>query len=326
MCLVALALDQSRRFPLVIASNRDEFFARPSARLAWWEARPGEPPILGGRDLSSGGTWLGLTAQGRLALVTNVRTGEPGDAAAPSRGRMVTDWLADREPIGSFWMRTALSGYNAFNLIAADFRLGECFWGSGSSAPKPLKRGIHGLSNGGLDEPWPKVVSLKAQLAAAIDAAPSAEALAATLFAALGDRGAAPDAQLPGTGIPLELERQLSPAFILTPDHLYGTRCSTLVIAEKKGRRLVTHVYERSFNAGGSLALLRHSMLKNWPPRYVGAAADTPSEPGEVSESDESDLDDDALRTPVQRRTRVRSLLKPAPGRRAPRPAGGGPA
>jgi len=75
MCLVALAIDQSRRFPLVVASNRDEYFKRRAARMAWWTPAPGAPAVLSGRDLESGGTWLGLTAQGRMALVTNVRGG-----------------------------------------------------------------------------------------------------------------------------------------------------------------------------------------------------------------------------------------------------------
>jgi uncharacterized protein with NRDE domain len=59
MCLIALAIDQSRRFPLVVAANRDEFFARPATRLGWWEHDAGGPAILAGRDLTAGGTWLG---------------------------------------------------------------------------------------------------------------------------------------------------------------------------------------------------------------------------------------------------------------------------
>ena len=85
MCLVALAIDHSRRFPLVIAANRDEFFQRPSARLAWWTPESGGPAILSGRDLESGGTWMGLTAEGRLALVTNVRNPSRNDKSAPSQ-------------------------------------------------------------------------------------------------------------------------------------------------------------------------------------------------------------------------------------------------
>ncbi len=285
MCLVALALDQSRRFPLVLASNRDEYFKRPAARLEWWTPEPGDPAVLGGRDLQSGGTWLGLTAQGRLALVTNVRGGTAGDASAPTRGRIVTEWLAGRENTGAFWMRTALSGYNGFNLIAADFQRGEFFWASNLAAyPMRLEGGLYGLSNGALDAPWPKIQALKARLNAAINAAASVDELAAQLFAALADRSVAAENALPRTGIPLEWERQLSSAFIRTPDQTYGTRCSTLIIAERVGRHLVTHVLERSFNASAAVALLRRSSLRNWPPHSTDEPAAGAFEKASVSE------------------------------------------
>ena len=314
MCLVTLAIDQSRRFPLVIASNRDEFFHREAARLAWWSARPGDPPILGGRDLDSGGTWMGLTAQGRLALLTNVRGARATDPDAPSRGRIVTDWLAGNEETGDFWMRTALSGYNGFNLIAADFLRGECFWGSNvGDHPRRLERGVYGLSNGGLDAPWPKVDALKASLQAAMSASTTADDLASRLFEALADRSIAADAALPQTGVSLAWERQLSPAFIHAPDKGYGTRCSTLIITEKIGRQPVTHVYERSFDTKGEVELMRRAVLKNWPPRYEADDANAPVEPGLVSEH-AADVVDDA-ETPLTR-TRVRSLLKPPMDRR----------
>jgi uncharacterized protein with NRDE domain len=314
MCLVALALDQSRRFPLVLASNRDEFFKRPAARLAWWTPLPGDPAVLAGRDLESGGTWLGLTAQGRLAMVTNVRGGMAVDPNAPTRGRIVTDWLAARETTGNFWMRTALSGHNGFNLIAADFQRGECFWGTNLSAyPLRLERGLYGLSNGLLDAPWPKVQALKARTRDAMRTATSSDELAAALFAALADRGLAADEALPHTGIPLEWERQLSPAFIRTPDGAYGTRCSTLIITERVGRHLVTQVFERSFSPVGTVALLRRSALRHWPPRYTDAPSAAPIEQADVSESE---LAAPEVATVPAKRTRVRSLLKPAPGSR----------
>ena len=287
MCLVAFAIDRSRRFPLVVASNRDEFFRRPAAPLAWWTPQPGAASGLGGRDLESGGTWLGLTARGRLALLTNVRTPLLNDADAPSRGRVVTDWLSALEPADSFWMRTALSGYNGFNLIAADFQQGECFWASNTGAhPKRLVAGIYGLSNGGLDAPWPKVVSLKTRLSAAIDSAASADELAMQLFAALGDRSIAADSALPRTGVAIAWERQLSAAHILTPDQSYGTLCSTLIITERVGRRQVTHVFERSFSADGEVALLRRALLRNWPPRHVDGVTQAPVKEAVVSESE----------------------------------------
>jgi len=311
MCLVALAIDHSRRFPLVIAANRDEYFKRPAARLAWWTPKSGGPAVLSGRDLEAGGTWMGLTAEGRLAFLTNVRDPHRNDAGAPSRGRIVADWLATRDPADRFWMRTSLSGYNGFNLVAFDFRLGECFWAcNDGSHPVRLERGIHGLSNAQLDTPWPKVVALKSRLRGAIDSAESVDALAGMLFDALADRREAPDDALPGTGVPLEWERRLSAAFIRTPDMAYGTRCSTLVITEKINRHLVTHMLERSFSANG-VALLRRSTLKNWPPRYTTdkTATFTPGEQGAVSES-ELGIEPVAA---VAKRPRVRSLLEPEP-------------
>ena len=134
MCLIALAIDQDRRFPLVIAANRDEFFNRPASRLAWWTPDSGGPAILGGRDMQAGGTWLGMTTLGRLAMLTNVREPHlPPDPQAPSRGRIVPEWLTGAEPPDRFWMRTALSGHNGFNLVMADFKLGCCFWASNRS-------------------------------------------------------------------------------------------------------------------------------------------------------------------------------------------------
>jgi uncharacterized protein with NRDE domain len=309
MCLIAMAIDESRRFPLVIAANRDEFFSRPAARLAWWTAELDGPNILGGRDLDGGGTWLGLTAQGRLGMLTNVRDPKRLDPQAPSRGRIVPEWLAARDNADQFWMRTALSGYNGFNLIAADFVAGTCFWASNTGEhPRRLERGIHGVSNAGLDTPWPKLVALKSRLRQAIETHDAVDALANEMFEALADRSIAEDHLLPETGIGLARERELAPAFIRTTDGRYGTRCSTLVITERVNRHNVTHVLERSFSPHGSVALVRRATLNHWPPKYEAPIAS----PGVVSESE---LDTQAD-VPAARRTRVRSLLKPEARRR----------
>lgn len=318
MCLVALAIDQHRRFPLVIAANRDEFFARPASRLAWWSQEPGLPEVLSGRDLESGGTWLGLTAAGRLALLTNVRNPASNDPKAPSRGAIVPTWLRGDVAMDKFWMRTALSGYNGFNLIAADFARGECFWASNTHGlPVRLERGVYGLSNGALDTPWPKVTQLKSRLQAAVEGSDSVDALADRLFAALADRTLAADTELPATGIPLELERYLSAAFIRTPDHRYGTRCSTLVITERVNKRLVTHVLERTFNPGPGLALLRRSTLRDWPPRYTEGLKAAAAEVEAVSESTVEDGGGGSATPPVPvKAQRARGLLRPIKPRR----------
>ena len=203
MCLVAFALDGSRKFPLVVAANRDEYFERPTARLAWWTPEQGGPDILGGRDLDSGGTWLGLTTQGRLGLLTNVRDARRTFEGAPSRGQIVPNWLSAREPVDRFWMRTAISGYNGFNLVAADFKSGECFWVSnGGTYPRRLERGVYGLSNAELDTPWPKVLTLKAKLIESLEQSTQVDELATKLFKALADRTEADATRLPKTVSP----------------------------------------------------------------------------------------------------------------------------
>ena len=282
MCLIALAIGQSARFPLVLASNRDEFFDRPTSALDWWWPTPEGPAVLAGRDLQAGGSWLGLSATGRLALVTNVRDGQAPAPAAPSRGSLVTDWLLSSDSFEAEWARLAGAGHNGFNLIAADLARGDWRWGcnrigrgNGSQAAvsQRLAAGLHGLSNAALDTPWPKVERLKAALRSALagfeaerplallspqafGAAPAPvpaddcsalDGLVEQLFAALGDAQPAEDAGLPATGLSLELERQLSAAFIRTPDGRYGTRCSTLVITEATAAGQVMHVIERSF-------------------------------------------------------------------------------
>jgi uncharacterized protein with NRDE domain len=270
MCLVALALDKNRKFPLVIAANRDELFERPAQSLSWWTPESGEPAILGGRDLQSGGTWLGLTAQGRLGLVTNIREARLTFDDAPSRGQIVPNWLSAHETVDKFWMRTSVSGYNGFNLIAADFRLGECFWLTNSGAyPRRLERGVYGLSNAALDTPWPKVVALKNDVLACVEQATGVDALASQLFNALSDRTLAQDSLLPKTGLELDRERQLSAAFIQSPDQSYGTRCSTLVITERVNRYLVTHVFERTFGPSATEIASHRATIRRWPPRHT---------------------------------------------------------
>ncbi|WP_428423932.1 NRDE family protein [Methylibium sp.] len=317
MCLVALALDQDRRFPLVLASNRDEFFDRPTARLAWWAPEGGGPDILGGRDLQAGGTWLGLTAAGRLALVTNVRAPVKQDPTAPSRGGLVAHWLRGEQPLDRFWTQVALSGYNGFNLIAADFARGECLWASSTTAlPRRIERGLYGLSNAGLDTPWPKVTQLKTRVKAALAglrANEPVDVLAGRLFDALIDRSLAADAELPSTGIPHDLERQLSAAFIRTTDGRYGTRCSTLVLTERVKRQLVTHVFERSYAVGPGVALLRHSRLLDWPPRYSGAGQIPAAAAELVSESavEGPAAAPHSIEGTAVKRTRARGVIKP---------------
>lgn len=241
MCLAIVALDAHPRFALVVAANRDEHHARPAAPARWWDEG-----WLGGRDLEAGGTWLGVTRAGRFAFVTNVR--EPGrrDAAAPSRGMLVTQALAARTSPQAAVQRARDEGaaFNGFNLIAGD--AGTVCWGS-NRAPETatLGAGVHGLSNAALDTAWPKVTRSRAAVRRWCESeSDDAEAL----LAILGDRTLAADAALPKTGVPLEWERLLSAPFIVSAERGYGTRCSTLLWIDRAGS---ARFIERSFDSEG---------------------------------------------------------------------------
>ena len=257
MCLAAFAIAQSSRFPWVLASNRDEFFARPAAPLAWWTADGAA--VLSGRDLSAGGTWLAVDARGHLALVTNVR--EPGrhDPAAPSRGALVLQGLQCGPRDEAALRGLSQSACNGFNLVVADLRSDAAAWASNRAQPQHrlLGAGLHGMSNAALNTPWPKLVQLKRRLQGALPDSASVQALAEQAFAALADRSEARDDTLPTTGVTLLRERQLSPAFIrMQADDgaVYGTRCSTLVIVEQQGSQRVVNVIERCFDASGAVS------------------------------------------------------------------------
>ena len=243
MCLVGLALGASERFPLIIAANRDEFLARPTAPLDWWEN------ILGGRDLQAGGTWLGLAHKHRLALVTNVRAPEHVESGAPSRGEIVQYWLGDDGPrrpsFEELERHVTGSGFAGVNVLAFE-RDGGVHVSNHGRAMTHLENGVHGLSNASIDTPWPKVERLKTEMASAIELE-SADAISDALFRALADETRAPDHGLPSTGVGLEMERNLSPAFIRLPQLGYGTRSSTVVVRE--GSKIT--VFERTYGSEG---------------------------------------------------------------------------
>lgn len=227
MCLVLIAWRVHPQFPLVLAANRDEFRARAAEPARWWE-QPGG--LLAGRDLSAGGTWLGVTRDARFAVLTNYRDPARHDHAAPSRGGLVPGALAQAQPLDATldWLDRQGRDYNGFNLLFSDGeRLGvyESVPGRG----RALAPGVYGLSNHLLDTPWPKVTAAKSQLAAALAQLPAD----APLLELLRDDRPAADEQLPRTGLTLEWERLLSSAFIRAPG--YGTRCSTIVLLDRTG-------------------------------------------------------------------------------------------
>ncbi len=230
MCLIAIAYKARAEFPLIVAANRDEFLARPARPAHFWEDGP---EILAGRDMQAGGTWMGITRAGRFAAITNYRDLRNVPPPGPSRGILVREALERGIDVG----RTA--AYAGFNLLYGTTDALR-YHNNIQGADHALEPGIHGLSNHFLDTPWPKVENAKEELHRILDL--PKDRLVPALFRLLADERTATDDKLPDTGLPLPMERAVSPIFIRTPD--YGTRCSTVLLVDADGN---VHFEEMTF-------------------------------------------------------------------------------
>lgn len=232
MCLIVFAWKLIPATPLVAASNRDEYYDRPAAAALWWES---SPQVFAGRDLRSGGTWMGIAnssqdqpAGVKFAAITNIRAPSETRADAQSRGELVANYLSGQLSAQDYIasIRPQAGNYNGFNLLVADQH--DMIWFSNRHQEDarngaPLAPGIYGISNAALDTPWPKVVKTKAEFASLI----CQQAPQQAYFEMLSNTTQAPDCRLPDTGISFEMERLLSSACIESPT--YGTRVSSLV-------------------------------------------------------------------------------------------------
>jgi uncharacterized protein with NRDE domain len=251
MCLIALAWRQHPRYLLAIAANRDEFHSRATAPAG---IDPDAPSVYGGRDLVQGGGWLQVASGGRLAAVTNVRDGRARPDPYPcSRGWLVRDFVRGNAPGGDFAATRAVeAGYGPFNAVFYDGRSLVHASNHPATCHGDVEPGMHAMSNGAFDAPWPKSMLATRALEAWLDTPQAlADPMAVPgvlepMFTALADSAVAPDDQLPDTGVGLELERALSPPFVNGAG--YGTRCSTVVLVANDHAVFA----ERRYGPGGA--------------------------------------------------------------------------
>jgi uncharacterized protein with NRDE domain len=250
MCLLLVAHSCHDDYRLIVGANRDEFYTRAAANAAFWDNQTG---ILGGRDLQGRGTWLAVNRAGRFAAITNVRIPHP-TAAPRSRGLIISDYLTNKLGASRFVddLSKSATAYEGFNILVADPQ-SLAWFSNRAPEPRTLDSGVYGLSNHLLDTPWPKVTRIKADFIAA-QGFPE-DALIEAIFKSLSNQETAPDRDLPETGIGLEHERVLAPIFIA--GDTYGTRCSTVVLIDRRG---VLTFIERRF--GPHKSLLGESAFK----------------------------------------------------------------
>ena len=237
MCVVAIAWRARENHQLVVAGNRDELHARASAPLHRWDDGSG---LIGGKDLVSGGMWMGVAeGLGVFGVVTNRRSDRPMDPEARSRGLLLADVLSGSPLFGE---SENLEAYNPVNLGLVDRSRAEV----ATNEPSLRRRaaagpsgpvGVFGLSNGDIDQPSPRVDALTGRLEAWLDGPGDEE----TLFEALRD-------ETPTVDDPSEAPFGAQPLFMRHP--IYGTRCSTVIIVDDDGHG---RAIERSFDAEGRM-------------------------------------------------------------------------
>jgi uncharacterized protein with NRDE domain len=240
MCLVAIAWQAHPDFPLLISTNRDEFFDRPTQNLHQWESG-----IYAGKDLRSGGTWMGFHPNGRWALLTNYRDFSSILKPTISRGKLVQNWLENQITPKEYLteIEKTLENYDGFNLLVSD---GKSLWylSNYGKGVEEIRPGIHGISNGLLNDPWPKTELAKGQIKNILEGIPTEnkllDILKSTETYSLED--------LPKTGVLPEMEIGLSAQLIRLND-TYGTVSATAVIQNSSGLvRMKERKFEKDFH------------------------------------------------------------------------------
>lgn len=239
MCLILFAYQQHPQYKLIVAANRDEFYGRPTLPIHYWED---QPDILAGRDLEKLGTWMGVTKTGRFAALTNYRNPQEVTEGKRSRGELVKDALTY---IGNplHYMQNLANNkdqYPGYNLLVGDIKNLYYYSNMGQELIK-IEPGIYGVSNHLLNTDWPKVSKGKVELSKMIY--DRREFMVDKFFSLLSNSEISPDEQLPNTGVPLEMERMLSPLFIKSEN--YGTRSSTVLLISEEEIHYVERVYSK---------------------------------------------------------------------------------
>jgi len=239
MCLILFSYKNHPTFDLVMAANRDEFRDRPTEKLGYWDDAPS---VLAGRDLQNGGTWMGITRDGRFAAITNFRNLSTIKEDSPSRGYLVKDYLLGNDsPLDYIEkINTVASTYSGFNLLLGDMK-NFYYFSNCKKGHEEITPGFHGLSNNFLNTPWPKVEKGKKGFKKIL--LNSLQPEIKPFFILLSNPSQPEDGELPRTGVSLEWERMLGPIFI--NNSFYGTLSQSLLFITKD-RHVI--FYERTIH------------------------------------------------------------------------------
>ena len=248
MCTILFAYKAHPEYDFIFLGNRDEFRNRPSKEAHFW---PSHPNVLAGIDLEKGGTWTGISKEGRVAFLTNHRDGSLPVKNKVSRGNLTRDFLiGDMDPLMYLEdIQNKREDYDPFNLVVGT-KDELYFYSNIENKIQMIDPGVYGLSNAFLDTPWYKVKKAKNRFIGLLEKEFSVD----QLFDILSDTEKPPIDKLPDTGVSLEWEKTLSSICIDTPE--YGTQFKTVMLVDnKKEVRFHEKIYDNKgkWNDNGSI-------------------------------------------------------------------------
>ncbi|KAK9522365.1 hypothetical protein VZT92_018835 [Zoarces viviparus] len=247
MCIIFFKFDprpaSKSAYRLILAANRDEFYSRPSKAADFWGSNT---EILSGLDLEcgkEGGSWLGISKRGKLAVITNYMEGRP-NPDAQGRGFLVCNYLTDKDVDSYSYLKKVSAEshlYNGFNLLTAEFKAKQdsmCYYGNrGSPEPIHLKPGIYGLSNSLLDAPWRKLLRGKSHFTSVVsDQSLSCDGLLQELLNVLNNEELnTPDPLHESHGEGYSKSEIEAHSAVFVRSRHYGTRTNTIILIDAEG-------------------------------------------------------------------------------------------
>lgn len=241
MCILFIAINQHKEYPLILLANRDEFQARPTTSAQFWDDYPN---LLAGRDEQDKGTWLGITKEGRISALTNYRNIPLHKEGRTSRGLLVKNYLTTNVLSSDYlnFLQSSKDKYNPYNILIGN-RKELYVYNNVSNEAQKLETGFYGLSNAFLNSPWPKLSRGISNLKEAILNNQIEEE---KLFLLMKDETKANDDLLPDTGVGIEKERFLSSIFLRS--EVYGTRSTAIILIDNQNN---VSFSEKTYNPKG---------------------------------------------------------------------------
>lgn len=234
MCLIIFAYKVDPQHDLLLMANRDEYCDRNFLTAHKWADNQ---EIVSGIDLTANGSWTGITQTGRVAAITNYRSGFAFDPKLKSRGELVKKFLNSDIPPQQFLtiIRESKKEFNGYNFLFGD--LDNLYWYSNQTDEfQLLAPGIYGICNHLLDTPWPKLMDAKLQLKQMLD---RGNVTPCDLLPIMLNKKRYTQEQLPDTGIEIEIEQGLSSIFVDLEK--YGTVLTSFIYMNNKSVRFYEH-------------------------------------------------------------------------------------